>query len=440
MSRKQPPEEIVAAATTASPFAGVDISKIMSSTGPVVKCVLLCATSTSVATANVKGADADLSSKSIDDNDVEKSATASLHQDLITEINVDTTPRKSQVNSILGGPFTFLGQYEDEGIVVMIRRPPPDFADGDDGDSKDDDNLSINPHRLQPPFHNAVVLGDILLMRVAPVAEEVAEVVLNEDDDGAMTSTSKETPSLRINKNDDEEFFLDYTKDDYLKFAARTDIIALDDEEEEDDESDAVDSSSDDNVGNDEEADDEEGQEGDEIKCDSDDEEDFDPDDSDINDSDDADDEEYQVGMMNMILNHMLRKFREDNGRGPDSIELLEMRKALADKMGVANVTGPPLSQQSSSSDDSDDTDNDKMSSKEDNLKGKDTRKRKMKVVVAEEMNETIELMPHGKSSRCTSNEEEGQDVKDGEIPSSEDNDEVARGHHSDSNKRARTT
>jgi hypothetical protein len=40
--------------------------------------------------------------------------------------------------------------------------------------------------------------------------------------------------------------------------------------------------------------------------------------------------------MMNMILNHMLREFRENsNGRRPDSIELLEMRKALADKLGV---------------------------------------------------------------------------------------------------------
>ena len=57
---------------------------------------------------------------------------------------------------------------------VMIRRPPPDFVDGDDGDAKDNDNLSINPHRLQPPFHNAVVLGDVLLMRVAPVADEKA--------------------------------------------------------------------------------------------------------------------------------------------------------------------------------------------------------------------------------------------------------------------------
>ena len=36
-----------------------------------------------------------------------------------------------------------------------------------------------------------------------------------------------------------------------------------------------------------------------------------------------------------MILGHLLKKFREENGRGPDSLELLEMRKALADKLGV---------------------------------------------------------------------------------------------------------
>ena len=43
--------------------------------------------------------------------------------------------------------------------------------------------------------------------------------------------------------------------------------------------------------------------------------------------------------MMNMILNHMLREFRDNsNGRGPDSIELLEMCKALADELGLSKI------------------------------------------------------------------------------------------------------
>jgi hypothetical protein len=106
--------------------------------------------------------------------------------------------------------------------------------------------------------------------------------------------------------------------------------------------------------------------------------------------------------------------------------------------MGVANVAGPPLSQQSSSSDDCDDINNHKTSSKEGNLKVKDTKKRKMKVVVAEEMNETIELIPHSRSNMI--NEEEDEGLRDLKHPSSEDNDEVAQGRHSDSSKKAKTT
>ena len=436
-----------------SPFVGMDISKIMSSTGPVVKCVLLHAT-THTATANATDADADQGSKSKDDDGAEKAASPLLHQHLITEINVDTTPRKSQVNSILGGPFTFLGQYEEEGIVVMIRRPRPDYVDGEDGDKADDDDLPVNPHRLQPPFQNAVVRGDILLMRVAPVAEEETKVVFNEDDDEAvkdMTALSTATPSSTAINHDDKEFFLDYTKEDYLKFAARTDILDVAKEEEDDDEEDdAVDSSSDDDDESEEEDEEEGGERGDEKKTkstsaasddDSDDEEDFDPDNSDINESDESDDEECQVGMMNMILSHMLRKFRENNnGRGPNTIELLEMRKALADRLGVANVTGPPLSHHSSSDNDSIDNNNDTMSSKEGNQKLEVNKKRKRKVVVAEEMNETMELPPLSRSSSCTSNEEEDGYVGNLKQPAPEDNDEREQGHHSGSNKKAKTT
>ena len=458
MSRKRPPEEGAAAATAAaptmsSPFVGMDISKIMSSTGPVVKCVLLHAT-THTATASATDADADQASKSKDDDGAEKAASPLLHQHLITEINVDTTPRKSQVNSILGGPFTFLGQYEEEGIVVMIRRPRPDYVDGEDGDEADDDDLPFNPHRLQPPFHNAVVRGDILLMRVAPVAEEETDVVLNEDDGEAvkdMTAISTTTPSSTTMNHDDKEFFLDYTKEDYLKFAARTDILDVaEEEEEDDDEENDVDSSSDDDEDSEVESEEEGGEGGDEKKTkstgatsddDSDDEEDFDPDNADINESDESDDEECQVGMMNMILSHLLRKFRENNnGRGPNTIELLEMRKALADRLGVANVTGPPLSQQSSSDNDSIDHNNDMTSSKEENQELEENKKRKRKVVVAEEMNETMELPPLSSSSSCTSNEEEDDYVGNLKQPAPEDNDEQEQGRHSGSNKKAKTT
>ena len=47
------------------------------------------------------------------------------------------------------------------------------------------------------------------------------------------------------------------------------------------------------------------------------------------------DDEECQIGMMNLILAQILKRFREENGRGPNTEELLAMRSALAEKLGI---------------------------------------------------------------------------------------------------------
>jgi hypothetical protein len=103
-----------------------------------------------------------------------------------------------------------------------------------------------------------------------------------------------------------------------------------------------------------------------------------------------------------MILGHLLSKFREQNGRGPDSLELLEMRKALADKLGVEV---PPVNEEacdwgkklppSSSS-----------PSSPGMSEGK--RKHNKKVVVAEEMNETEEIP----SRRCRTSSEDEDDAE----------------------------
>jgi len=137
--------------------------------------------------------------------------------------------------------------------------------------------------------------------------------------------------------------------------------------------------------------------------------------------------------MMIMILNHMLREFRENsNGRGPDSIELLEMRKALAGELGVSNVAGPPLSQHSSSGEDSNDNINDMMSSKEGNQKVEKKEKRERKVVMAEE------ITPHRhRSSSCSSGEEEEEEVRILKQPAPGDNDEQEQGRHSGIKKKA---
>ena len=95
----------------------VNIQKIMESTGPVVQCVLLKADGTE------------------------------------EEIEVDMTPSLRRCQEILGGELTFLGQWEDLQVVILV--------------SKDQSGKGIkkNNHKLQPPFHAETAYGDILLTR-----------------------------------------------------------------------------------------------------------------------------------------------------------------------------------------------------------------------------------------------------------------------------------
>jgi hypothetical protein len=265
------------------------------------------------------------------------------------------------VSQILGGPFTFLGQYEQEGTMVMIRQQPqvePDDAAAEEGDSNASfpqmvEGMALNPHELQPPLHNHVVYGDILLMRVAPCAEDdeddedeekEKESALDgeqqeqngqtDENDEAKSGESKsdEHNDTKVAEEDtnigqrssntilsNEEFFLNYTKEEYIQFASRTDIVFVEpkEEEEEDNEQEF---DSDEQVAdpNQDSGSDEEFQLGgsdDEIGSD--------------------DEEDCQIGMMNLILAQIIKRFREQHGRGPHTDELLAMRSALAEKLGI---------------------------------------------------------------------------------------------------------
>jgi len=234
-----------------------------------------------------------------------------LFSHLIEEITIDTTPRKSQVAKLLGGNFTFLGQYEDEGIMVMVRRPDWEMHPND----YQGELPVVNPHRLQPPLNDVEVRGDILLMRVAETKED-----LDEDQDGEVENQEEcDQGAKQLHVPSSEEFFLDYTKEEYLKFAARTDIVWKAPIEEDDDESEEEVPM--DGFGAAEEDDDEH-------------DENYDPE-AEVSSDEEFDSEEHQIGMMNLILGQILRKFHEENGRGPNTLELLDMRKALADKLGV---------------------------------------------------------------------------------------------------------
>jgi hypothetical protein len=265
---------------------GLDIAKLLSSAGPVVKCVLLRATENA---AEEESKPAAAATVSLPDNNHKKRV---ILTDLIDELQVDTTPKKSMVAQILGGPFTFLGQYDDEGIVLMC--------------GKSQEEGPLNPHQLQPPLTDSVVRGDILILKVAPTEE-----VLDDDDDDDDDDGDHEK-AVVVPTND--EFFLDYTKEEYIAFASRTDVVAPEmeegddgEEEEEEEEEEEIEEEEDEEYSGEEEED----------------------------DDDDEDDLESQVAMMNLIMGQVLRRFHEENGRGPDTRELLELRSALAEKIGV---------------------------------------------------------------------------------------------------------
>ena len=260
---------------------GIDISKMLQSKGPVVKCVLLKA----VAPGANDAKQAAIAEATESDEKQQTGEAGERHVliDAIEEVEIDTTPQKQMVAQVLGGKFTFVGQYEDEGIMLMVRNV----------EDLDEDQLPpINAHKLQPPFDEHEVRGDILIVKVAATDEVLDDVDTNENDVVVPTN---------------DEFFLDYTKDQYVAFAKRTDVVAP--EAPEDDEVE---------TGDGEEDEDEE-------------EDDDDDDDDDGHDEDDDD----HTGMMNLLMRSILRKFTEDNGRGPNTDELLKIREALASKMGI---------------------------------------------------------------------------------------------------------
>lgn len=282
---------------------GSDIANVLASTGPVVKCVIL---------RHMAKSGRDEKPHSVEKDDAAHQRPVLV--DLIEEIEVDTTPSKGHIQEILGGPFTFVGQFESEGTMAMAKKQvPEDLSDlsikelrtlcGEFGiDTKtmvekhdliaalEREQLPINPHKLQPPLHDIVVRGDVMLLKVAETKEEL-------DEEG-------ESPPQNLEMMSNEEFFLDYTKKEYIQFASRTDIEipppSNEDSEEYDDDEEEI----------------------------SDDEEDDEP-------TDEGIDEDEAGSILNLIMGEVLKKFREENGRGPNTHEVLELRSQVAAQLGV---------------------------------------------------------------------------------------------------------
>jgi hypothetical protein len=70
------------------------------------------------------------------------------------EKSIDMTPKKDLVKQEIGGrPITFLGQWQMLDVVIVINA------------EQDSEDVPTNTHKLQPPFNDAEVKGDMLLMR-----------------------------------------------------------------------------------------------------------------------------------------------------------------------------------------------------------------------------------------------------------------------------------
>ena len=100
-----------------------------------------------------------------------------------------------------------------------------------------------------------------------------------------------------------EEFFLDYTQEEYIKFASRTDIIPKEEGTTAAEEGEGSGSEDESEKGSGSEDED-----GEYVVFDGSDEDDM-----------EEDEEECQIGMMNLILAQILKRFREENGRGPNT-------------------------------------------------------------------------------------------------------------------------
>jgi len=78
----------------------------------------------------------------------------------VHEINVDLSPEKNEIYKILRGKATFVGQWEDEFVVILKCKESP-F------------NLNKNENMLPRPFSNMDIDGRILLIRMDEESEPV---------------------------------------------------------------------------------------------------------------------------------------------------------------------------------------------------------------------------------------------------------------------------
>ena len=87
-----------------------------------------------------------------------KAVLLNVKRNDVHEINVDLSPEKNEICKILRGKATFLGQWEEE-LVVILKCKESVF------------DLKLNENILPRPFSNMDVDGRILLIRMDEESE-----------------------------------------------------------------------------------------------------------------------------------------------------------------------------------------------------------------------------------------------------------------------------
>ena len=122
--------------------------------------------------------------------------------------------------------------------------------------------------------------------------------VAAQDDDDDDDDAKDHANGLTISTQSNEEFFLNYTLEEYMRFAARTDVkapnvLVSEDAEDEDDEDHAT--------GSEEEEEEE---------------------DNEMEGESDEDDDDGPEGFIEMLMGQVIHRFQTEHGRLPDDTEL----------------------------------------------------------------------------------------------------------------------
>jgi len=118
-------------------FDAKALAKLMTTTGPVCKCVYVpCENATSAASSSSSSA-----------------STSAEVAGKPEEISLDMTPKICAPALKLGGSATICASYVDIDVIVMKLREAPE-------------SMAMNSHKLPAPFHEIEFKGPILLLRM----------------------------------------------------------------------------------------------------------------------------------------------------------------------------------------------------------------------------------------------------------------------------------